>query len=620
MIKQHDHTPIRHTLVWLLCLYLTACQSHVTSNENPPLDNPAMLGKTLPYDATYYVQQAARSPSPERERYQLLAAHAWLQAGDPAQAQHLLQNLRTQHLPTTLITQKQLLNAMLSLANNRNNQALSTLTAIPAYQIPPNKQREFHELLATAYERSDKIIESIEQRIELHNVLTSTAAKKQNDQAIWYTLQRVSLPRLTQLTQDERAQNDMLLSGWLGLAYLSKAYADDPDALSNEFDTWQQQYKQHPGNALFSNSRAALSNPEPAPTPREHNITLLLPLHGELGTAGQAIKNGFMTAFYDNKQQQPTEINVIDTSQDKKILAAYQDAIRSGAQFIVGPLAREEVETLLRSGKISVPTLALNYSRATRQQDQLVQFGLSPLDEARQAAEYAWRSQHDRAIIMVPRGAWGEEIATTFATTFRALGGTVVERFVYDNKMNLAQSIKHLLKIDASQERAEALQQKLRQRVRFVPQRREDFNLFFLVANPAMAKQIQPLLRFYFAGDIPVYATSAVYNGNATPNANRDIEGIYFCDIPWMLEDTAQATQARTRLAKLWPAQYRQYLRLYALGADAYRLSRLSDRLQDSANFKLKGATGELSIDSKQRIYRQLHWVQVRNGQLRPIN
>jgi len=38
----------------------------------------------------------------------------------------------------------------------------------------------------------------------------------------------------------------------------------------------------------------------------------------------------------------------------------------------------------------------------------------------------------------------------------------------------------------------------LHEKMRFEPQRRHDFDSIFLVATPAMAKQIQPLLRFYF--------------------------------------------------------------------------------------------------------------------------
>ena len=606
---------IKNSVTLLLALLLAAC-SQVSSIGSDAYSSEAIFGKALAHDGDYYLAKALRASSPTRERYQLQAAQAMLQQSKIAQAQEILASIHTQTLPSTLIVQKQLLNARLKLLSNHTSQALDTLTNIAPSEVP-NRQ-EFQELLAAAYARDGKIVHSIEERIRLGHILKNSKAKKRNEQAIWQTLERLSTRQLSSLKNSTRAHNNPTLAAWLELAYLAKTHSNDPQTLATTIKTWRKQHSQHAANALLPKSLLHLDPSLPA---EKNKVVLLLPLHGKLAAAGQAVKNGFMAAFYaDKRRKQPLEIEFLDSSNTKNIISLYKRAIDKHASFIAGPLAKKNVDALLANGDISVPTLALNYSRSRTSHSHLFQFGLSPLDEARQAAEYAWQSNHSRAIIITPKGEWGQDLADNFDKTFSDLGGTVIEHLAYKNSADLTDAIKHLLKIDNSQQRAKELRKSLGEKIHFIPHRREDFDLFFLVATPQMARQIRPLLKFYFAGNIPVYATSSVYTGIASGHANRDLEGIYFCDIPWILDKSERATQARKKLADLWPNNYNQYIRLYALGMDVYRLSHMPTRLATFPKFSVQGATGALTMDSQNHIHRQLLWAQMHNGQPKQLS
>ena len=58
----------------------------------------------------------------------------------------------------------------------------------------------------------------------------------------------------------------------------------------------------------------------------------------------------------------------------------------------------------------------------------------------------------------------------------------------------------------------------------FTPRRRQDADVVFLFSqNDSEARSIKPLLAFHYAGDLPVFALSNIYNG--TPDErNRDSE------------------------------------------------------------------------------------------------
>jgi len=146
------------------------------------------------------------------------------------------------------------------------------------------------------------------------------------------------------------------------------------------------------------------------------------------------------------------------------------------------------------------------------------------------------------------------------------------------------------------------------------PARRRDFDMIFLAATPEAARQIKPLLKFYYAEDVPVYAVSLVYTGAPRAEVDSDLEGITFCDAPWVLGSEGPLPGLRQRISLLWAPSFQQNVRLYALGVDAYQI------VADFANFTrlsqqdLPGATGTLHMDAQHRIVRQLPCAQFHQG------
>lgn len=134
--------------------------------------------------------------------------------------------------------------------------------------------------------------------------------------------------------------------------------------------------------------------------------------------------------------------------------------------------------------------------------------------------------------------------------------------------------------------------------------------MIFLAGTHRAARGIIPALKFHHAGDLPVYATSHVYSGSLDRNADRDLDGVIFCDLPWTLtsNNTFKASFDTT-----WKDQ-RVYTRLFALGVDAYNIVQNLKYLQSHDYARFSGETGNISMDENQRLHRELLWAQFRNG------
>ena len=337
------------------------------------------------------------------------------------------------------------------------------------------------------------------------------------------------------------------------------------------------------------------------PTHSPRQVALLVPLKGPLAHSGQAIRSGFFAAYYQRNQQlkTPMTIRVYDSAMGD-IRTTYQRALDEGADFIVGPLDKKNVKRLGFIRHLNVPTLALNSVHGFwRPSKTLIQFDLSTTEEAEQVAMQALKDNHQQALVIVPDNEWGNNTAKAFNRTWRHQGGTVVGQLSFKPRDNLNIALKNLLQVKTD-----------------IPQidednedddtppvyRRQDVDMIFLSTSAKKARQIIPLLRFYYAGDIPVYATSMIYAGTPNPQANRDLEGVIFCDMPWVLNSTRLQKRSSMSLP-----------RLYALGADAYFIA--THLHQGYIN--TQGHTGYLQL-KHQHIKRQLNFAIFQRGIAKP--
>lgn len=417
--------------------------------------------------------------------------------------------------------------------------------------------------------------------------------------ATWDKLQRTSSTKLAAL---HIIEPDTTRKAWINLALISKRNSVNTQKLAQELGSWRTQNPSHPGNELLPNDNQ-LTSLQNSPQPK--HIAILLPQNGPFARAGQKLREGFLNAYYANMAKAgKVNVKFYDTSNTQNMAVLYQQAVAEGAEFVIGPLLKNHVQQLSATTNFQVPTLALNYSetRNTSLPTNFYEFGLLPEDEAAQIADRAHNAGLNHAIIIAPQDAFGKRLVTAFSTRWQALGGSVQDTMYFNDKSDLNQNIADLLHVNPKADKQ--LRKHEHGRAALEAQRRQDVDVIFLFTQPQQAHLIVPLLKYYYAGKLPIYATSSVYDGKPNPTKDVDLNGVIVCDIPWNMR-VAQGTENQI-----------QTDRMYAVGQDAYILSETLQRLKHMPDFPIYGYTGALTLSSTQQIHRRLPCTIVHDGHL----
>jgi outer membrane PBP1 activator LpoA protein len=361
--------------------------------------------------------------------------------------------------------------------------------------------------------------------------------------------------------------------------------------------------------------RAPAAPTRAAPTETGAHIALLLPITGRAAGAATSVRDGFMSAYYQAPAAERPRVRIYDTG-TVSIADALSQAREQGADFIVGPLTREEVTAAADYTGVHAPILALNFLPPEKVAPaEFYQFALSPEDEARLAARRVLEDHHKRGVALVPSNEWGTRVLAAFKQELIAGGGDLMATAPIDvARTDYSASITEVLRINESTARYKRLESVLGTKLQFEPRRRADVEFIFAPAPASTERLLRPQLRFHYAGDIPTYATSDAFEPDT--RANEDLDGLMFPDMPWILGgDLADAVHAAARDA--WPSGGPYRGRLFAFGFDAFRLAQALPHRGVAGSINVEGLTGRLSLDADRRVRRELGWAQVHNGELR---
>ncbi len=569
--------------------------------------------------ALMYSRLAATVPEPTKQHYQLLATESLLNGHYLVQAIQLLDEINIDGLEEPFLIRKTLLEAKIALVKNKPDVTLELLEPLRNLTSTTELVAQTHATRADAYSMSGNILETARERILLESLITDEDQRRENQLQILTALARLSDYALQQLIT-EPPPNE--LSGWLELSRIARAYKKRPDELDTQINKWRLSYPQHSAHndvveKLLFREEVEIFSPR--------KIALLLPSRNKFAKAATAIKNGFLSVYFAQPDEENRPVlKFYDSGNDaESFWAAYNTAIADGADFIVGPLDKPSVNLLSESADLDVPTMALNYSGTVSNSDNtpgstpknLFQFGLSPEDEAEQVAERAWLNGYNSALILVPQGKWGERVHHAFKHRWEQLGGVVAEYQTYNPQKNdFSGPIRKVLNIDESERRHSLLHATINHKTYFSPRRRKDVDFVFIAAFPRQARQIRPQLKFHHAADLPVFATSHIFTGKINAQMDRDMNGVFFGDMPWVLPGETHHEELKKQIIKLWPNASEKYVRLYALGIDAYNMIPSLNRLIAYRSEFYQGETGNLYLDDNNRIHRRLLWLGFKRG------
>lgn len=587
---------IRVGLIIALVLLFTQC----TMVSDPSSSSTSTVWSPYTLPARAYLAMADKQTGEEQASLLIMASGRYLQEGQWQKSQAILTSL----VPTTveISDEKKLLQAKIAWMKGEADRALALLSSLESQEtLSVYEQVQYHDLLAQIYQKKGQWMLSMTERMKLDPLLPDETLQQNNRRTLWLSLMRMPLEELETATIETSKRS--VLQGWLKLALISRAYTFKPNQMLEALVSWQARFPHHPGLALLP---ASLEDMREQLYPVPHNIALLLPLTGLLSGPGLAIKEGFLAAFEASGASKWMRVQFYDTN-TRMMTALYEQAYADGAQLILGPLTKQEVAEIATVHH-PVPTVLLNEVRTPLDEDTY-QFGLSPELEARQVAVRARKDGYQRAILIYLDNPWGESVAHAFEQQWVQQGGRVVDTLRYQPTHDLHAAIQSVLHLGASERRIRDMKSRLGLNLEATPHRRQDMDVIFLVAYPSAARQIKPLLNYYYAGDVPVYATSSVYSGSLNTMQDRDLNGIIFSDVPWVFTHHLGH--------KNWPENWNSYSRLYALGVDSFLLTTTLNALKVFPAVDHEGEV--LYLSDHHQIARILTFGMFQNGQIQRL-
>ena len=554
-----------------------------------------------------YIGLAALATGDEQTRLTLLAIEQWLYAGDARRARNAL---RAIPIPSAgeLLWLWSADAAALRLWEGEPDGALSLLEPLSRQPLPQDHRARVEALRADAWFQKNEPVRAIELYLQREIWLDDEFSIRQNRRRLWAGL-KVSdsqvLRNAAELTYDKNIQ------GWLALGSLASTTGEQGIGWGNGVVRWQQTYRDHPAIGILDE----MDLPEAGALAFPRQIALLLPPSGNNAAAGKAIRNGFLGAYFSATAEidDAQLIRLYDINGPGDALAAYDRAVRDGAEFVVGPLLRRSVSELAAESLLPVPVLALNYLPGdVLAPPGFYQFALAPEDEARSAASRTINDDLKRGVALVPNNDWGRRVLTSFTSEFEAAGGQLLDYRSYQpSDQDFSFEIQELLALSQSVQRYRRLRANIGGPLQFDPRRRQDVDFVFLAADAKAGRLIKSQLKFHYSGDLPVYSTSFIYSMDG--RSDTDLDGVMFAETPWVVNPPAWIADFPELYAEYWPAEKR-LTRLHAMGYDAYHLVGGLFPARTGPMDEIIGATGTLTLEADGRVHRRMAWARFERG------
>ncbi|EOI5728789.1 penicillin-binding protein activator [Cronobacter malonaticus] len=666
--------------VLLAALFFAGC-----GTQTPDQSTAHMQGEAKA-DSGFYLHQMEQSRDDSKTNWQLLAIRALLGEGKRERAMTLYGEL-PQNLTDAQRREASLLEAQIKLAQQDYQSAAALLDKINAADLNDEQKARYWQAKIDASQGRPSL--ELLRALIAQEPLLQGPSKQKNIDATWQALSQMSQDQAKALVINA---DENTLQGWLDLQRVWFDNRNDPKMLQAGVKDWQTRYPQNPGAKMLPSPLANLQNYKPASADKIALLLPLNGQAAVFGRAIQqgfeAAKNAGTSPVAvqspvqaDNAAQpeqsaqaQPTdgvaspaaapvddlaaqpdaqesaqpaqqpvdaqpvaaapanpaaEIKIYDTS-SQSITQILAQAQQDGASLVVGPLLKESVDGVLKSGT-PLNVLALNQPETVQNRPNVCYFALSPEDEAADAAAHIWQEGKRAPLLLVPYSALGDRVTKAFADRWAQLGGGTVlqQKFGSVNELKMNINGGTGIALTGSPVAASLPQQ---QSVTIggltIPAPPTDAQItagtsgnvdaVYILATPSEIALIKPMIamRAGSHSGATLYASSRSAQGGSGPDFRLEMEGLEFSDIPMLTgSNPALMQQALAAVNNDY-----SLARLYAMGVDAWSLANHFSQMRQVPGFQLSGNTGALSATQDCVINRKLTWLKYQQGQLVPAN
>ncbi|MBN7821090.1 penicillin-binding protein activator [Bowmanella yangjiangensis] len=564
---------------------LCACSSapKVHQRETPQVKSDE---KQIPVALTaqQYLQQARISPLVKQKRLLLDAATAFMQEGDCNSSLKLLKPLLPRLEEFEQQDQAHLLQAR-CLANLGHWQlAEQSLQAVSQHlQLLPKRLA----LSAEIAQQQGDTLTAANNLAELSTLQPDKQSELQ--EKIWH---------LVQQTPDKAISSPGSFQGplspWLQLARIART--NSGEALSSQLLEWQTRHNL----PLPADLQPLLQSPSVQP----QRIAVILPLSGRLANQGEALKEGILAAYFADQSEHKAQVSFVDTlSLNEQTLANMDQQF----DFVIGPLLKENLDTLLPQLPDNLPVLALNRPDQPVKQASRYFYSLAPEDEAEQLAELLSQKGYKSPLVVNADRAVFQRMASSFTEKWQSTGRPAPKQVSFTDNKSMRNAMEGLLDVSHSKQRIKQVERLAKEEVHTFARNRRDVDAIVIFANAAQTELLNPIIESSispFAEMVPVYASSRSFSQELGGNSLRDLRHMTFVDMPWMLPGGDSVLKELNK--QLWPQRNDGQNRLFAMGYDAYRLLPTLVHMAQVPQMTIQGLTGTLRMDEHHQLRRSL--------------
>jgi len=494
---------------------------------------------------------------------------------------------------------------------NKNDQALVILQSLDG-QLTQPEHFAWHQFLTASIYAS----QNFPKKAAPYFFRASETATKNNmeipqlNQSLWDNLKQLSSYALERFNR-----GTVIQQGWVNLALYQQVYANSGVELDQAINNWRRRYVGHPARSILPKQDEALTELAPVNIER---LVVMFPQSGPNERLGDALKAGVLAAL---DKQNINETIFIDENLSTEEIAAQLEQIKP--DFVVGPLLKVNIDKLANAKTlIDTPALHLNTFDGDRVSLQHYFFALNPEHEVEQALEHFLAMGYQKPMLLAPNNANGQRLVDYFNLQWQRYSQTKPQIGFYDDKKDMPNTITSLLEVDKSKERIKTVKALFRQEVENETRSRGDIDVIYILGDAIETRLIKPFLDVNvstFSNRIPLYASSKSHSKQIDRTDKGDLDGLYFTELPWMLNSQIKQQDLREQYNSLWSDQADISQRLFAMAYDAVSVLHDIRQLSVMPSSQFSGLSGKLSVNSSGHIERTLDWAQYSNRRIKPV-
>ncbi|GAA5138350.1 penicillin-binding protein activator [Thalassotalea piscium] len=478
--------------------------------------------------------------------------------------------------------------------------AINVLTSIEKLQLKHSLEPTFryYEVKESLLRQRNEVIGSVD--AHLRAFAANSNVTVDDISTLWQRLSKLSSWQVEQLA----LRNPPYFKGWQQLLNFAFNFGYNHETFQRYLTQWQRSYPTHPANEIIEQLQTLL----PKNLSRTiENIAIILPLSGKQELAGQAAQQGVLAAF-DNDNNKT--LHFIDAQKlDMSLLSAQLHELN--IDYVIGPLLRENVDAYLTLEELFIPTLLLNIPSNPVLKAHQVAFSMRPEDEAIQAATTLSNKDFKHPLVLSHKDNVSQRIAQTFLSTWQKIANSTPDIIYFDNNNKMQDTLKSSLEVDLSQYRINRIKSRIKQKIDAEARNRRDIDMIYVVGSVAETRLLKPYIDVNispFAKRIPIYASSRSHSSQSDASDSRDLNGLTFTEMPWLITSKQQNSSLHSLIEKLWPNRGDGLKRIFAMGYDSLSLITKIDAMQQSSYVRHYGQTGVLQLTENNILSRSLLW------------